>query len=121
WANEVLARITPRPQLHAIELMQGAHVVLDRATQQGIYYVEARDGRAVFVMPWHGRTLVGTTETPFSGDPGDVTPAPQEIEYLQQTYRSYFPGHEAAIVESFAGLRVLPANSNAPFYRTRET
>ena len=39
----------------------------------GIYYVESpTDGRAVFVMPWAGATLVGTTETPYRGDPDQV-------------------------------------------------
>ena len=121
WANHVLACITPTPPAFAIELMQGTHLVLEAPVTQGIYYVEAQDRRAVFVMPWHGRTLVGTTETPFSGDPACVAPTPLEIEYLLQTYRRHFPHRQTQIVESFAGLRVLPANNGAPFLRSRET
>lgn len=121
WANEVLRRIAPAPPPSAIELVQGTHIVLDTPTRHGIYYVEARDGRAVFVMPWHGRTLVGTTEVSYQGDPAYVAPRPEEIEYLQQTFRDYFSGRTAHLVESFAGLRVLPAANGSPFYRSRET
>ena len=36
----------------------------------GIYYTEApSDQRAVFSIPWRGHVMVGTTETPFTGDP----------------------------------------------------
>ncbi len=69
WVNAVLARITPDVPSAAIELVQGAHIVLDGPLQHGVYYTEADDGRAVFVMPWRSMTLVGTTETRFSGDP----------------------------------------------------
>jgi glycerol-3-phosphate dehydrogenase len=121
WANEILARIKPLPPILAIELVQGTHLVLDIPALQGVYYLEARDARAVFVMPWRGRTLIGTTETPFEGDPARVTPTSKEIEYLKETYRHYFPRKEIRLVESFAGLRVLPAANGAPFYRSRET
>jgi glycerol-3-phosphate dehydrogenase len=121
WANDVLARILPRPPLRAMELVQGTHIVLDAPSPAGIYYVEAHDGRAVFVMPWQRRTLVGTTEVTFNGDPANVAPTAQEIDYLQKTYGDNFPRREARVVESFAGLRVLPMASDSPFHRSRET
>jgi glycerol-3-phosphate dehydrogenase len=76
-------------------------------------------------MPWRGATLVGTTETPFTGDPDDVRPLPAEEEYLLEVARHYFPVLKdftpADITERFAGLRVLPAASDAAFDRSRET
>ncbi|MDH4134246.1 MAG: FAD-dependent oxidoreductase, partial [Gammaproteobacteria bacterium] len=47
WINDTLARITPRPPQPAVELVQGAHVVLEGALVRGAYYTEAEDGRAV--------------------------------------------------------------------------
>jgi glycerol-3-phosphate dehydrogenase len=92
----------------------------------GIYYVESpTDGRAVFVMPWHGATLIGTTETPYHGEPDKAHPLPEEEEYLLAVARHYFPafGHlgREHITHRFAGLRVLPAASQAAFDRSRET
>lgn len=121
WVGEVTARLTPRPAPPAIELVQGAHVVIDGTPRRGVYYLEAEDRRAVFVMPWRSLTLIGTTETPFSGDPAQVAPRREEIDYLLRTYRRYFPKHETDIRDQFAGLRVLPAGTGSAFHRPRET
>ncbi len=121
WVSEVVARLTPRPTPPAIELVQGTHVVIDGTPRRGVYYLEAEDRRAVFAMPWRSMTLIGTTETPFSGDPAQVTPRREEIDYLLRTYRRYFPKHETDIRDQFAGLRVLPAGTGSAFHRPRET
>lgn len=121
WINAVLARITPRVPPTAIELVQGTHIVLDGTLQRGVYYTEAEDGRAVFVMPWRRMTLVGTTETHFSGDPAQVRPHTAEVEYLSRTFRRYFPERDVQVRDQFAGLRVLPLADGAAFHRPRET
>ena len=122
WANAVLDRIAPRPPALTVDLVQGAHIILEGEIRCGVYYTEApRDGRAVFVMPWRGRTLVGTTETPYDGDPGAVRARPEEVTYLQETLHRYFPQHPGRILDSFAGLRVLPQEPGPVFHRSRET
>lgn len=126
WVNRTLAMVRPQQTPRAIELVQGAHIVLPGMLTQGIYYVESpRDGRAVFIMPWHGKTLVGTTESRFRGDPENVRPLHSEISYLLQVLRAYFPPHHHAtaadIAHSFAGIRVLPAGGGHAFHRHRET
>jgi glycerol-3-phosphate dehydrogenase len=122
WAGTVLERITPRPATLPVDLVQGAHIVVDNETRHGIYYLEApQDGRAVFIMPWRQHTLVGTTETPFEGDPSAVSARPEEIAYLQETLWRYFPGYRGKLLGSFAGLRVLPHAAGPAFHRSRET
>ncbi len=122
WVGTVLGRIAPRPAVLPVDLVQGAHIIVGNKTRHGIYYVEApQDGRAVFVMPWREHTLVGTTETPYDGDPSAVHALPQEIAYLQETLRRYFPEHRGPLLDSFAGLRVLPHGAGPAFHRSRET
>jgi glycerol-3-phosphate dehydrogenase len=122
WFGTVLERITPRPPMLPVDLVQGAHIIVESETRHGIYYVEApQDGRAVFVMPWKEHTLVGTTETPYDGNFSAVSTRPEEITYLQETLRRYFPGHRGKLLGSFAGLRVLPHSSGPAFHRSRET
>lgn len=122
WANAVLDRISPRSPKLPVELVQGAHILIEGETRHGIYYVEApRDGRAVFVMPWKGNTLIGTTEMPYDGDPGVVRAQQSEIDYLQETWQHYFPGSRGRLLDSFAGLRVLPQGVGSVFHRSRET
>ena len=50
-----------------IEPAQGVHLVLDRSFQPSetaIMVPHTDDGRVLFVIPWHGRVVVGTTDTP---------------------------------------------------------
>lgn len=121
WVEEVRARLRPPPPGAAIELVQGAHVELPGEIVRGIYYVEApSDGRAVFTMPWNGRTLVGTTETPYRGDPAAVRPLDAEVEYLRATFHHHFPDRASDVLDAWAGLRVLPSGGGSAFRRSRE-
>lgn len=124
WVDAVLQRVEPVAPGPGMELVAGAHVVLPRRLTRGVYYAESpRDGRAVFIMPWRGdRTLVGTTERAYSGDPAGVAPSGEEIGYLLETLRHYFPDYAALEPEAaFAGLRVLPATAGSAFARPRDT
>ena len=126
WSNQVLSRISPTANKLAMDLVQGTHIIINGQITQGIYYVEApHDQRAVFVMPWQDKLMVGTTETVYHGDPAKVVPLPNEISYLCQTLAHYFPayGHidDKDVVSAFAGLRVLPKSMNSAFSRPRET
>ena len=126
WINHTLQCITPKQPLPSIDLVQGTHLILPGEITQGIYYVESpRDGRAIFVMPWQGQTMIGTTETRYRGDPTAVHPLQAEVNYLLQTLKLYFPAYTHCtpneVAKSFAGLRVLPAGSEHAFRRPRET
>lgn len=126
WAGQVARCIRPAIGVPRLQLVQGSHIVLPGVPDRGFYYVESpRDGRAIFIMRWHGQTLIGTTEVPFHGDPASVSPSVREIAYLLGVARHYFPKYRvmdaSAITQSFAGLRVLPAGSGHAFHRSRET
>jgi glycerol-3-phosphate dehydrogenase len=122
WVGEVLAAVTPAQPAPTIDLVVGTHIVVEGRLSTGFYYVEVpEDGRAVFCMPWHGATLVGTTERPYRGVPAAIAPLPEEVDYLLGLLRRYFPRYGGAPVrEAFAGARVLPAAPGATFARSRE-
>lgn len=121
WVNKVLECIKPDIEKRSIELVQGSHIVVPGRNQHGAYYVEApQDGRAVFVLPWKDRTMVGTTETIYNGDPRQIRPLESEISYLQTVLQHYFPQHDTTVTSSFAGLRVLPSGDGATSNRSRE-
>ncbi len=126
WANMVLRKVVPAERDVAVDLVQGSHILLKGKIERGIYYVEApQDRRGVFVMPWQGNTLVGTTETVFNGNPSTSAPLESEIRYLLYAAGRYFPRFRSAgpedVLDSFAGLRVLPSAGGNPFSRSRET
>ncbi|MDH5326795.1 MAG: FAD-dependent oxidoreductase [Gammaproteobacteria bacterium] len=122
WVNQVLQQVQPAMSPFAVDLVQGCHIIVPESLQRGVYYMEApRDMRAVFAIPWKQQTLVGTTETPFSADTDTVHTLPEEVTYLQETLLHYFPDADTSVLESFAGLRVLPSGDGTAFHKPRET
>jgi glycerol-3-phosphate dehydrogenase len=76
-----------------------------------------------FVIPWYGKTLIGTTDTFPDAGPDMLKVLPAEIDYLLEGYNHHFAAgmHHADIMDSFAGLRpLIRAASGAPSARSRE-
>ena len=63
WADAVARRAGIR-DLRMVGWVRGSHLVLPRfpGAPQSAVYTEAMDGRPIFVIPWNGELLVGTTE-----------------------------------------------------------
>jgi glycerol-3-phosphate dehydrogenase len=112
WADAVIgASGISTPQM--IGGVRGSHLVLPKfagAPGQAIY-TEAVDGRPIFVIPWNGQLLVGTSEVAGSNNPDNPQPSAQEIDYLFQSSMRLFPRcglTQANIRYEFAGIRPLP-------------
>jgi glycerol-3-phosphate dehydrogenase len=121
-----LSSIEPAQEMLTIDFIRGSHIILPAPTSEGVYYVESpRDGRAVFIMPWHNdTTLVGTTETHYRGKPDEVVPLYNEKLYLLHVLEHYFPRFShfllSDISNSFSGIRVLMKKPGHAFHRSRE-
>jgi glycerol-3-phosphate dehydrogenase len=91
---------------------QGAHLVFDRSFLPGdtaIMVPHTSDGRVMFAIPWHGHTLVGTTDTPISKPSLEPRPMEQEIDFILSTAALYLhkKPSRADILSAFAGIRPL--------------
>jgi glycerol-3-phosphate dehydrogenase len=91
---------------------QGAHLVLDRAFLPGdaaLMIPRTDDGRVLFAIPWHGRTLVGTTDTPVDRPALEPRPLVQEVDFLLRHAARYLTRDPspADVLSAFAGLRPL--------------
>ncbi|HUC83959.1 MAG TPA: FAD-dependent oxidoreductase, partial [Candidatus Acidoferrales bacterium] len=91
---------------------QGAHLVFDRSFLPGsdaILVPHTKDGRVMFAIPWHGHTLVGTTDTPVKETPLEPVALAEEIEFILETARLYLEKKptRADILSVFAGIRPL--------------
>jgi glycerol-3-phosphate dehydrogenase len=110
WVNQVLglADVVPRQRLR---LVKGSHLVLRRLYPgDHAYLLQSPDQRVVFAIPFEGEfTLVGTTDVPFSGDPGTVAISAEEQDYLLSCLGSFFRRKvtTADIVSTFSGVRPL--------------
>ena len=112
-----------RPADLSGRLSKGVHLVY-RAGDLGVgetalVLPETDDGRLLFVVPWRGMALVGTTDTPYRDDPGRVRPEADDIDYLQRHLARYLD-HSGAPVAAFAGLRTLAGGRRAGATASRE-
>ncbi|QSX41352.1 glycerol-3-phosphate dehydrogenase/oxidase [Shewanella cyperi] len=128
WVNELLHRVQPPAPSERLQWVQGAHLLLDIPAFDGIFYLESCfDKRVVFVMPWYGKTLIGTTETPIDSLASEPQVTAAEQAYLLGIFRHYFPdaGSESElaqkIVARFCGVRVLPRVASDAFDAPRDT
>jgi glycerol-3-phosphate dehydrogenase len=112
WADQV-AHTAGLKASTMVGGVRGSHLVLPHfnGMPDAAIYIEALDGRPFFVIPWNGQVLVGTTEVPDHGDPRDVQPAVEEVQYLLNSVRQRFPraGISAEQIRyAYAGVRPLP-------------
>lgn len=122
WALDILKKVEPARSLPSVELVQGSHLLLPPLLTQ-YYYLEApQDQRAVFILPWMGKLLVGTTERVHNQMPEMAHCTESERDYLLTTLLHYFPSLEIPFdqIDSFAGLRVLPCSNKDAFARPRD-
>ena len=96
---------------------RGTHVLIDRAdlsTGEAACIVPAGEGRAIFALPWYGRTLIGTTDNDFDGDVDHPRPAGDDIAYLLEAVNEFFGISlgERDLVGAYAGVRPLIATGD---------
>lgn len=94
-----------------LSVSSGTHLVLDKRFsphETGLLIPRTEDGRVLFIMPWEGQTLVGTTDEPaeLSEHP---RPLEEEIDYLVHYICKYFDLRFSRedIKAAWSGLRPL--------------
>jgi glycerol-3-phosphate dehydrogenase len=106
-------RRTAEPNLEAmIAPSQGAHVVLNGsflAGETALIVPRTSDGRVMFAIPWHGHTLLGTTDTPVKNVALEPVALEEEIAFLLKTASLYLAKKPARrdVLSVFAGIRPL--------------
>ncbi|OGN92742.1 MAG: hypothetical protein A2Z75_08490 [Chloroflexi bacterium RBG_13_50_10] len=87
---------------------KGIHLVTPRLTQKALVLFSPVDGRLFFVMPWLDYTLIGTTDTDYSGDLDAVCAERADVDYMLGGLHQVFPKlREEDIIYAMAGLRSL--------------
>lgn len=95
-----------------IAASQGVHIVLDKAFMPGktaIMIPHTSDGRVLFMVPWHDRILLGTTDTPREKKSLEPRALKEEVDFLLHYAGQYLTKHPTRedVLSLFAGLRPL--------------
>jgi len=103
---------------HEVEPAQGTHLVFDKEIfdcKHALVIPKTVDGRILFVLPWHDKVLVGTTDVEMAHPDENPIPQHQEVDLILSTFSAYtkHPVTRADIRSQFAGQRPLvkPAHS----------
>jgi len=125
WVAEFLDRCTPTSARQHPRMIRGSHIVVRRLFDHDFAYIfQAPDGRIVFALPYEGDlTLIGTTESEYTGDLAHPAIAAAEQAYLLDMANRYFQRDldVTDVVWTFAGLRpLLAASADDPKSVTRD-
>ncbi len=84
WADD-LRRMDVDPGSHMVSPSQGIHLVVDRDFLPGDHALlvpKTDDGRVMFAVPWLGKVLLGTTDTPRDSIESEPTPLADEVDFI---------------------------------------
>jgi len=110
--SDIVRRLADRTAPQTLALSKGIHIVLDRdflAGDSAIMVPHTADKRVMFAIPWHGHTLVGTTDTPLVNPEPEPLAFDTEVEFVLSTAARYFAKKPTTkdVRSVFAGIRPL--------------
>jgi glycerol-3-phosphate dehydrogenase len=112
WVDSVLAQSNVFSK-RLIGGTKGSHVIVDPfpgAPETAIYVEAEQDNRPIFIIPWNGRYLIGTTDIRYSGELDHLEIDDSEINYLIDEANRLIPAARLtreSILFSYAGVRPL--------------
>ena len=111
WATALFERLEGATTRYRLALVQGSHIVVPRLYEgDQAYMLQNPDKRIVFLLPFlDAFTIVGTTDTPYAGDPAAAAITPGEIDYLIMAANRFLrrPISQSDVKWSYSGVRPL--------------
>ena len=118
FADEIHSMDEPASK-PTIRPSQGVHIVLNNSfleSDSAIMIPKTDDGRVLFAIPWYGKVVVGTTDTPLDEISLEPRALDEEVSFILRTAEKYLtrPPSREDVLCIFAGLRPLAANPDNP-------
>lgn len=120
WVAEALGDVAGLTGLR-VRQSKGVHLLTgDLGSSVGVF-VRGKNGRHVIVNPWHGRTLIGPTDTPIEGTADDAHAEPSDIDLLLETIDSVraTPLDRSGIISTVVGVRPLVDDGSDTYTSSR--
>lgn len=102
--------------MHMVRPSQGVHIVMDKkflGSDYSLMIPKTDDGRVLFAIPWHGKAVIGTTDTVVDSVEPEPRALREEIDFILNNAGRYLTSQPTRndILSVFAGLRPLAAPS----------
>lgn len=113
FVDTILRKDDPNAR-DVVQPSQGVHLVLDKSflpTNFALMIPKTSDGRVLFIVPWHNKVIVGTTDLPKESSDIEPMATREEVDFILETAGRYLTKKptRADIRSVFAGLRPLAA------------
>ena len=117
WADRLRNVVNSEKRIRPL---RGSHVVISKSlypVTDVMTFLHVDDRRGVFVYPWEGTTVIGTTDLDHDDDLDlEASISEQEVDYLLKAFNSQFPDNElkhSDVLSTWAGVRpVIGAEKN---------
>ena len=109
---EFINNLLAIPNHFKMSLVKGSHMVVHKLYEGNhAYLLQHIDKRIVFLVPYHGYTMIGTTDVAFDGSLDEVNISSEEIGYLFELVNHYFNCQleRKNIINTWSGVRPLLA------------
>ncbi len=104
----------------SVRLSKGVHALVDGRGWSAALTIPHDRVRVSFVVPWEGMLLLGTTDTPYEGEPEAVAVAETDVAQVLREAAVAVEGL-GPVRATFCGLRVLPTGDSGTATARRET
>lgn len=117
WADRLREKLAGERKVRP---QRGSHIVLAPGRlplAEAVIFMHADDNRPLFIYPWEGRTVVGTTDLDHREDLDiEASITPVELDYILRGVNSQFPGEKisrADVIATWSGVRPIVASGGA--------
>jgi len=111
WADRVLSLTGKNPTKEELRRSEGIHIITKKLTEKHLVTAVTPSGRHIFIIPWRGYSLIGTTDKEYFGSPDDWRVTHESIlELIEEVNHSFSDKIRISyddVVFYYGGLRPL--------------
>ncbi len=121
WADIILNTALKGESTNNIKRSEGIHLITDKLVNENAVVLRTKSGRHFFVVPWRGRSLIGTTDKEYIGDPDSYKVTRAAIEdFIDEINESFGDGNlkYEDIRYAYGGLRPIVDKQTEGTYKS---
>jgi len=122
WADRVLNLTGKNPHEEALRRSEGIHIITKKLINKHLVTAMTPSGRHIFIIPWRGYSLIGTTDKEYLGSPDDWKVTLESINALIDEVNASFSDKIKVsyddVIYSYGGLRPLVENQTEDVYES---
>jgi len=122
WADRVLNLTGKNPHEEVLRRSEGIHIITKKLTDKHLVTAMTPSGRHIFIIPWRGYSIIGTTDKEYLGSPDDWKVTRESIDELIADINASFSEKikvsYSDVLHSYGGLRPLVEDQTEDVYES---